>query len=766
MAARFGKYIAALIICLTCTIAEGNHIVGSEAFYECRSQSTNLRTTTFRVTMVLFRDRNEIAPLDPTIDVGIFRRANSNVPYQNYRTTMQNLRSSSLDPINSASPCVLATGGLEVEKGYYIFDVELPWDFEYMLVYQRCCRNGAINNIVAPSEKGIALNITISRMAVQNCNNSPKFTNDPRLFICVNDNIRVDNSAKDEDGDSLVYEFCAPFLGGGQKGTNGGEDQFACDGVRPSSMRCPPPYAQVEFIGNFSVNRPITGSPAPNIDRRTGIFAGKPTISGLFLVGICVKEYRAGVLIGEVIRDFQVLVANDAQCNRVYIPFANGLDNSLEKIPILNTYVNDTIFMKACGITDVNFKNTSIIRSTVAVKYNWIYSNGSGIKIDTTYDLNVKYPAKGRYPMKLVIIPPFQECIDTLDILMDVREKLEVDFDLAIDSCKIQPWVFSNKTVSKVPIDSILWNFNGEGFSEQFAPTYEFLTSGLKNIRLFVKNSDGCLDTITKSSSYFPVPPIIDIRPDVFLACRPSIVNFRNASQFISPAYDITWDFGDGTTVKGFDASHLYNTLGKFDVKVRIKSPSNCQSERLFEDLIEVVERPSAGFDYVSENLLNGYYKLDFEDISSDGDYVKWQFGELATSAEQNPSFTFPDTGTYIILQKVFNNEGCFDTAMVEIVLRPENFVYIPDAFTPNNDLLNDEFRVVGLFRGMQSFKMLIYNRYGEEIFESNDPLNGWNGLKKNSGIPAPPDVYIYLVEYVDVAGEKILKKGNISLLR
>lgn len=761
------KSLLFILLLISCVLPlKANHIVGSEAFYECRGQSTNLRTTTFRVTLVLYRDKNQTAPLDASIDVGIYRRSNSLGRFQHHRSMIENLRNATLDPINSASPCVLAAGGLEVEKGYYIFDVDLPWDYEYMIVYQRCCRNAAINNIVAPSEKGIALNITISREAVQQCNNSPKFVNDPRLFICVNDNIKVDNSAIDADGDSLVYEFCAPFVAGGQRGTTGGEDQNACDGVRPSSLRCIPPYEQVEFIGNFTVNKPIVGSPAPNIDRKTGIFAGKPTISGLFLVGICVKEYRNGVLIGEVIRDFQVLVADNEQCNRVYIPFATGSDNSPEKIPVINTYVNDTIYMKACGVNDINYLNGSIVRSTFDVKYNWIFNTGAGIKLDSTRNLSVQYPGKGKYPVKLVILPPFEECIDTLDILMDIRDKLEADFDLSIDSCKIQPWAFTNKTISKVPVDSILWDFNREGISNQYSPTYEFVTSGQKNIRLYIHNTDGCIDTVSKSAAYFPVPALIDIRPDLFLACKPSEINFINASQFISPLYEITWDFGDGTVVKSFDAKHLYNTTGKFDIKVIVKSPSNCESERLFEDLIEVVERPDAGFAFESENLLNGYYAFDFIDESSGADYIKWQFGELATSSEDSPSFTFPDTGTYVIVQKVFNEKGCFDTAMTVVMLMPENFVHVPDAFTPNNDQLNDEFRVAGLFRGMQAFNLKIFNRYGEQLFESSDPLYGWNGFKNNSGILAPPDVYIYLIEYVDVRGEKFVKKGNVSLLR
>ena len=761
------KYFSLMLMFLAgFNIANSKHIIGSEMTYECLGQNPNLRTSKVRVTIIAYRDKSSNgAELDKIINVGIYRKL-SNQSYQHLLTTQEPLRNNLNDPIKSFSPCVEAPSSFEAERGFYIFELDLPWDNDYYIVYQRCCRNDNITNVVNPGGSGTAISLTISKEAINACNSSPNFIVSPRLFICVNDNLNVDNSATDVDGDSLVYEFCAPYVAGGTFETNANEDPFRCDGVSPNPARCLPPYNRVQFAGNFSATNPLLGSPGLSIDRKTGFITGKPTASGLFLIGVCVKEYRRGVLIGEILRDFQLLVAGPEACNRVFYPFTTGEDNSPDKEIVLNSFRNDTIYMKACGITDVLYRNTSIVNTTGPIRYEWIYQIGNDTLKSAEKDLMVTYPGFGTYKSALVVIPQFPECIDTIQIVMDVKPKLTADFDVGFDSCQIAPWVFTNTSMSAVPYDTVIWNFNREDTSNIFSPVFSFLSPGKKNISLLVRNRDGCIDTASFTSDYFPVPSLLNIKPDVFLACAPATVNFLNASQYITPAYDITWDYGDGNTSKSFQGVNTYKETGLYNVSLSVKSPSNCTASRTFTSLIDVKEKPVANFELSLENQINGTFKVDLTDLSKGSEFIKWQFGELTTSSEDNPSYTFTDTGTYVIIQKVFNSQGCFDTLSKVVQLRAENFLYVPDAFTPNNDQLNDDFKPKGLFRGINVYTMQVYNRYGEMIFTSTDPLYGWNGLKFNTGVPAPNDVYIYLIEYEDVQGNKQQKQGSVTLLR
>jgi gliding motility-associated-like protein len=90
----------------------------------------------------------------------------------------------------------------------------------------------------------------------------------------------------------------------------------------------------------------------------------------------------------------------------------------------------------------------------------------------------------------------------------------------------------------------------------------------------------------------------------------------------------------------------------------------------------------------------------------------------------------------------------------------------MPNAFTPNNDGLNDDFIPVGYFEGIKSYSFTIWNRWGDRIFDTNDYSIGWNGQRNNTGEPSPPGVYAYIIDYIDALGESKLIKGHCTLIR
>jgi gliding motility-associated-like protein len=89
----------------------------------------------------------------------------------------------------------------------------------------------------------------------------------------------------------------------------------------------------------------------------------------------------------------------------------------------------------------------------------------------------------------------------------------------------------------------------------------------------------------------------------------------------------------------------------------------------------------------------------------------------------------------------------------------------MPNAFTPNNDGSNDRFLGKGYFEGMRNFEMIIFNRWGEAIFETNDPQSGWDGTYRNTNNQAPPGVYAYKVSYDDSRGNSFSLQGFAVLV-
>ena len=121
-------------------------------------------------------------------------------------------------------------------------------------------------------------------------------------------------------------------------------------------------------------------------------------------------------------------------------------------------------------------------------------------------------------------------------------------------------------------------------------------------------------------------------------------------------------------------------------------------------------------------------------------------------------------TTVYTVLTR--NQFGCIDTDTVSVYIRPpvcgEPIVFIPNAFTPDRDGHNDEWKIEG--NNITEMNVAVYNRWGQKIFESNDQTIGWDGTFQGKALP--PDVYGYYVTLVCDDGSRLFKKGNLTLLK
>ena len=202
-------------------LALAKHIIGGDIQYECLGDGR------YRITMKIYRDcrpQEQAAELDGAEgdpDGGAF------VTIYRGNTSFQEVQTLVL-PLNGHRfieapdfPCLIPPDNLCVEEGLYVFEVEFadwPSSQSYHIVYQRCCRNNTISNIVAPGDNGATYAIEITPEAQAVCNNSPVFREFPPTVVCVDNSIDFDHSASDMEGDSLVYSFCFPLNGGGTVG--------------------------------------------------------------------------------------------------------------------------------------------------------------------------------------------------------------------------------------------------------------------------------------------------------------------------------------------------------------------------------------------------------------------------------------------------------------------------------------------------------------------------------------------------------------------
>jgi gliding motility-associated-like protein len=178
-----------------------------------------------------------------------------------------------------------------------------------------------------------------------------------------------------------------------------------------------------------------------------------------------------------------------------------------------------------------------------------------------------------------------------------------------------------------------------------------------------------------------------------------------------------------------------------------------------------VYPNPTANFSVQPESATITDPVISCTDLSTGATIWNWNFGDNALSSMEHPaSHTYADTGIYIITLVTSTQYNCKDTTYKTVIIEPDFLFYIPNAFTPDGDDINDTFTGKGVF--IKEFEMSIYDRWGNLIFFSNDINKPWDGRANHGTEMAQRDVYVYVVKATDFKNLKHNYKGTVTLMR
>ncbi len=733
------------------------HIIGGDVSYAC------LGNDDYEITIRVYRDCQSMGaafdgmPQATNMHVTIYNGDDSNPfvdPIELDPPVIENV-----DP-SLGNPCIEVPDDVCVETGTYTFTVNLPESPDsYFVVYQRCCRNGTIDNIIDPGSQGATYYVEITGLAQSECNNSPVFNNFPPPVICVGEELNYDHSAFDVEGDQLIYSFCSPILGGGTDGATTPGDADSFTGVAPNPD-APPPYVDIPYVlPTYSAINPLGGSPPIVINPTTGLISGVPTTLGQFVVGICVSEYRNGQLLSRIQRDFQF---NVETCEIFVDADIQGIDFD----PAINSLVYNS-----CGDSTINFVNLSTDEQYIDT-YQWRFNidNDSVLALNQQ-NVDVTFPGPGEYSGTMVLNPG-EECSDSLDFEVNIQPPLTPDFSFNYDSCVAGPVDFTDvsalASIYPLNIQTWEWDFGDDqiGFNPAIRHTYE--EAGVYPVSLTITDDLGCEASFVDSVVWYPSPPVIVIKPSEESGCAPLQVSFENLSAPVDSTYTVLWDFGAAGFGEGLNPTTVFTEEGNYDIFIEITSPIGCYTDTLFTERIKVDTFPEAAFSFNPVSSTNFNPTIDFIDESERVGHWQWTFGEYDFETyEQNPSYTFQDTGKHEVelLITHYNQWNCYDTAYAVIDIVPEIRFFMPNAFTPNNDGKNEVFKPGGYLVGINNFNMQIWNRWGNIVFTSSNPENGWDGMTEN-GKPAMPGVYVYNITFNGPRGKPYQFEGFSTLIR
>lgn len=416
---------------------------------------------------------------------------------------------------------------------------------------------------------------------------------------------------------------------------------------------------------------------------------------------------------------------------------------------------------KICVGESVSFTNTSVN----ATNYEWDFGDGSPVFTGATPGPKT-YNSAGTFTIRLIVgNPDACNARDTAYQTVTVSNaRIDAIFNATvIDTCFPYKASFvNNSTYSPTPVGTVFtWDY-GDGstpFTGVTPPNKNYPGAGTYTVRLIMTDPAACNspDTAVQVVTFkndsvvalFDVPNLNCIS-DSFRVTNRS----KNGATYL-------WYFGDGKTATTFSASHRYDTVGTYKVTLVVTNPATCNRIDSISKTITLYPSPTADFTY-SPTVPETNVPYDFSNKSQNAIRFSWNFGDGEGSEDMNPSHTYKRSGNYNVCLIAFNKEGCSDTICKPLVADVKPLADLPTAFSPNGDGKNDILYVRGY--GVQTVNLRIFNRWGQQVFETNDMNIGWDGTYKNK--PQEMEAYGFVLNVTFTDGSSFNKKGNVTLLR
>lgn len=255
--------------------------------------------------------------------------------------------------------------------------------------------------------------------------------------------------------------------------------------------------------------------------------------------------------------------------------------------------------------------------------------------------------------------------------------------------------------------------------------------------------------------------------PNINVGCNPVSVDYSTTTVNTGTAI---WDFGDGTPLDtGLFINHVYTVPGTYTATLYYTDNIGCKDTTTASSGITVNAIPVASFapSILETTVVDG--QVDFTNQSTvlGNNTYSWDIGGLYTSSQVDETYLFTNSGDYVVTLIATSSEGCVDDTSVVIKINPDVVLYVPNAFTPGKDGLNDVFQIFLPPTGVDysTFKLSVYDRWGELMYQSNDVNVCWNGAKNNSGEVLKQDTYIWKISFKDERKKLYQKSGHITLL-
>ena len=438
-----------------------------------------------------------------------------------------------------------------------------------------------------------------------------------------------------------------------------------------------------------------------------------------------------------------------------------GCEHQITKNIVVNELpIADFTTTEAC-LNDFNlFQSTSIINLGNITNWYWTFGDGTTFVGDNETDHI--YASDGTFDVNLIVTSD-KGCEGEIMHQAVVHPLPNPSFTSNYFCIGDNTSFYDNSNISSGNIISWNWNFgDGIGIANYINPNYQYANEGTYSVSLTLMSDKLCENIITNNITISPLP-VVNIYANE-KACVGEEIKVVDLT-LVDGGYITSWNWnlGDGTTSDKQEVTHTYNSAGTYSLSLDVTSNLGCSTSKTYPNMISVFNKPTADFMTSTQitSIINP--EVTLTDKSFDANTWLWDFGNGEMSVEKNPTIIYSDTGVYIVSLMVTNSDGCSDKFSKEINVRPEFTLFIPNAFTPNGDGLDDDFMAYG--QGMIRYQMIVYNRWGEQVFQSDNKEIGWNGKDRFDNY-LPNGIYLYHIAVTDFNSKPWVYNGEINLMK
>lgn len=411
---------------------------------------------------------------------------------------------------------------------------------------------------------------------------------------------------------------------------------------------------------------------------------------------------------------------------------------------------------------DVCQYQTSVLTAPVgAASYSWVETSAPGTVIGTSNTLSITPNTTGTFTYQCTLTS-LAGCNSTVTTSVTVVPGPDISVTNPAAVCSPATVDLTAPGVTTILAGSgTLEYFSDAACTVPVASPNAVTSAGTYYIRL--SSPGGCADVEPVVVSYTSLP--VQFTSNISGGCAPISVTFTNSS---SSSGNCIWTFEGGGTQTGCGTvTQQYNTPGVYDVTLTVTDASGCSGSVTQSNMITISPQVNASFgvDVYEQTIL--YPVFHFNNTSTNATSYIWEFGDGITSTQTSPVHTYENQpGVYHIVLHASNEEGCNDSAVAVVSVIDDLIFYVPNTFTPDGDEFNNFFFPVfsSGFDG-QNYTLLIFDRWGEIIFESHNVEVGWDGTYM--GQLCKEGVYTWKIQIKERNKDKRNEYvGHVSLLK